>query len=77
MQSNANVTEERIRHRAYELWEQRGRPAGHDAEFWTQAEREIGLGENLTSTTANAGAARSGSGSNGSRTDVSTSGDQS
>jgi hypothetical protein len=28
--------------RAYQLWEQAGRPAGRDLEFWLQAERETG-----------------------------------
>jgi hypothetical protein len=33
--------EQRIRERAYELWEQAGRPDGGAEEFWRQAEREI------------------------------------
>jgi hypothetical protein len=32
---------EEIRALAYELWEQNGRPAGRDLEFWLQAEFEI------------------------------------
>ncbi|MDB5607685.1 MAG: hypothetical protein JWP25_4585 [Bradyrhizobium sp.] len=28
-------------HRAYELWEQAGKPAGRDQEFYHQAEREL------------------------------------
>jgi hypothetical protein len=32
--------EERIRRRAREIWEENGRPAGRDDEFWLQAERE-------------------------------------
>jgi hypothetical protein len=32
---------EEIRARAHELWEQNGRPAGRDLEFWLQAESEI------------------------------------
>ncbi len=62
---NTNVTEDEIRQRAFALWEQRGRPEGHDAEFWTQAERELTLGANLNGTTANASSGRSGSGSDG------------
>lgn len=27
--------------RAYQLWENAGRPAGRDQEFWLQAEREL------------------------------------
>jgi hypothetical protein len=34
-------TEERIRIRAYELWELAGQPRGRDDEFWYQAEKEI------------------------------------
>ena len=30
-----------IRHRAYELWEKSGRPAGKHQEFWEAAEREL------------------------------------
>jgi hypothetical protein len=32
---------ERIRRRAYELWEGEGRPAGRDQANWLQAEREV------------------------------------
>ena len=32
---------EPIRHRAYLLWEQAGRPEGGDLEFWERARREI------------------------------------
>ena len=32
---------EKIRMRAHELWEQHGRPAGRDEEFWLQAESEL------------------------------------
>jgi hypothetical protein len=30
-----------VRARAYELWEQAGRPAGQDLEFWLEAERQL------------------------------------
>jgi hypothetical protein len=33
--------QERIRVRAYELYEQRGKVEGHDLEDWLQAEQEI------------------------------------
>jgi hypothetical protein len=33
--------EQRIRDRAYELYEQRGREDGHDTEDWLMAEAEI------------------------------------
>lgn len=32
---------EKIRDRAYFLWEQAGRPGGREHEFWAQAAREI------------------------------------
>jgi hypothetical protein len=76
MQPVSNVTDEQIRQRAFELWEQRGRPEGHDAEFWAQAERELGLGENRSGATANAFSARSGSGSEGTRKSNVLSGEQ-
>jgi len=34
-------TKHKIRARAYELWEQSGRPSGRDHEFWLQAEAEM------------------------------------
>jgi hypothetical protein len=34
-------TEQQIRQRAYELYEQRGRTDGHDLDDWLQAERGI------------------------------------
>jgi hypothetical protein len=37
----AQTMEERIRIRAYELFEKRGREAGHDWEDWFRAEEEI------------------------------------
>jgi Protein of unknown function (DUF2934) len=33
--------DDEIRRRAYELWEQHGREAGHENEHWLLAEREI------------------------------------
>jgi hypothetical protein len=33
--------EERIRRRAHEIWEQAGRPEGHEEEHWAQALQEI------------------------------------
>ncbi|AZO30889.1 MULTISPECIES: DUF2934 domain-containing protein [Mesorhizobium] len=33
--------EERIRQRAYELWEKEGKPEGADLRFWEQAMDEI------------------------------------
>ena len=37
----AQPTEEQIRKRAFELWEQAGKPEGRDDEFWYQAQREL------------------------------------
>jgi Protein of unknown function (DUF2934) len=34
--------QQRIRERAYELWERSGRPDGRADEYWWQAERELG-----------------------------------
>jgi hypothetical protein len=36
--------QERIKQRAYELWEADGRPHGKDAEHWARAERELTQG---------------------------------
>jgi hypothetical protein len=58
-------TNDQIKQRALELWEQRGRPEGRDAEFWTQAERELTLGANPSAVSANATQGGSGSGSDG------------
>jgi len=33
--------QELVRRRAYEMWEQQGRPHGHHADHWTAAEREL------------------------------------
>ena len=65
MHLTSTPSHDEIQQRALELWEQRGRPEGHDAEFWTQAERELALGENLSAKTANAQGGRSGGGSDG------------
>jgi hypothetical protein len=34
-------TDEQIRTRAHELWEQAGKPEGKDDEFWHLAERDL------------------------------------
>jgi hypothetical protein len=69
MEQHASDVQDRIRQRAYELWEQHGSQEGHEAEFWHQAERELN-GEASGSDTsrgvsANAAYSRSGSGSDG------------
>jgi hypothetical protein len=37
--------ERRIRERAYQIWEEEGRPSGRELEHWTQAEGEIAEAE--------------------------------
>ena len=37
----SNPTKEQIIHRAYELWEQAGKPEDRDQEFYHQAEKEL------------------------------------
>jgi hypothetical protein len=37
--------EERVRHRAYELYLARGREAGHEREDWMRAEAEVAAGQ--------------------------------
>jgi hypothetical protein len=39
----AHVQPDEIRLRAYQLWEQSGRTAGHDLEHWLQAEQELAV----------------------------------
>jgi len=43
MRGDTTHREERIRHRAHELWERAGSPPGRDDEFWQQAEAEIDM----------------------------------
>jgi hypothetical protein len=40
---NTPEREERVRQRAYQLWEEDGCPEGRDVEFWERAEFLIGL----------------------------------
>ncbi|SAK94834.1 hypothetical protein AWB75_06856 [Caballeronia catudaia] len=37
------ATEEQIRSLAYGLWEEAGCPEGRAAEFWAQAEKQLGV----------------------------------
>jgi hypothetical protein len=41
----AKPTQEQVIHRAYELWEQAGKPEGRDQEFYHQADRELAAHE--------------------------------
>jgi hypothetical protein len=49
----ARPTENRVRRRARELWEQSGRPSGRDLEFWLQAEREFREAEDIATRKEN------------------------
>jgi hypothetical protein len=35
------ITFERIRERAYDIWDRNHRPEGYDVDFWLMAEREL------------------------------------
>jgi Protein of unknown function (DUF2934) len=36
---------DKIRQRAYELWDREGRQAGRDEDYWLQAERELDVSQ--------------------------------
>jgi len=36
-----DISEHRVREIAYRLWEEAGRPFGHEAEFWRRAREEV------------------------------------
>jgi hypothetical protein len=46
--NGADDLEQRVRIRAYYLWEQEGRPEGRDLEFWDGARAADGEKDNLT-----------------------------
>ena len=51
MEDKKKPEESRIRDRAYQLWEDQGKPEGKHEEHWHQAERELspaGPGDNRT-----------------------------
>lgn len=48
----AKPDDARIRNRAHEIWEENGRPAGRDLEFWLKAECEFQEAEKLTNASA-------------------------
>ena len=56
--SSAGDLYERIRQRAYELWESEGRPQGRDREHWERAERELSAGAGAGGQDAPSPAAR-------------------
>ena len=45
-----NGGDERVKKRAYELWEMEGRPEGKDKEHWSRAESEPSSSEEVTRT---------------------------
>jgi hypothetical protein len=49
--SSTAVSAEAISRRAYELWEQDGRPDGNDLRHWLQAEKELTAGGTNGDTT--------------------------
>jgi hypothetical protein len=52
--TNPKDHQERLRQRAYELWEREGRPHGREAEHWKQAEAELGKAAAAASPTVTA-----------------------
>jgi hypothetical protein len=52
----SKTREERVRERAYEIWEQEGRADGRDAEHWRRAEAEIDAEERQRTATESASA---------------------
>jgi hypothetical protein len=67
MQTNGNDNRDQIRQRAYALWDEHGRPEGHETAFWLQAERELKSEHTGGLTGRNDKTLRSGSGSDGPR----------
>jgi len=49
LQSELIKVDEKIRRRAYELYEQRGRRDGHELDDWLQAEAEVTAKKSKTS----------------------------
>lgn len=41
MNTNSPITHEDIAQRAHDIWEQFGRPEGHETEHWFRAENEL------------------------------------
>ena len=60
-------SDDQIRLRARELWEERGRPEGYEDQFWEQAERELKTAGDGGRVSTHDEGARSGGGSDGPR----------
>ena len=54
--SSSTVAPDVISRRAYELWENEGRPEGCDMRHWLQAEQELGQSRDGAESSAQAGA---------------------
>lgn len=44
--------QEKIRDRAYQLWDRAGQPEGREEEFWYEAERELAENQDVDSSAA-------------------------
>lgn len=42
MRETRNEYDERVRVRAHKLWEEAGKPEGHQSDFWFKAEQQLG-----------------------------------
>jgi hypothetical protein len=58
MRSTRQTDEDKVRARAHEIWEQAGRPHGHELAHWRQAEAEIGAGGTPKTTSRRATASK-------------------
>ena len=65
MDNVSDNLENRIKQRAFELWQEHGGREGYESEFWLHAERELKGEGDAKGASANAGSHRSGSGSDG------------
>ncbi len=52
MNEEVKKTDERVRVRAYHLWDQDGRPHGRNDEYWTRALAEVQAEERAAATSA-------------------------
>lgn len=52
------VSADAISRRAYEIWEQEGRPEGGDLRHWLQAEQELGVNSSSAVSSSNEQASR-------------------
>lgn len=63
MDQTRTISEEQIKKRAFELWQQHGAREGYESQFWAQAELELKGAEKVQLTSPPPYYARSGSGS--------------